>query len=119
MFTPLNLENVKNVNFQKTRLCGWKQRAMMMLICGKREFFIATETEEQSDLEKFIELYRSVGMKLKPFVNEQNKENGYQYLQIIADWDDEETGKTIGYNGFYTRLYFDESGKFIQQGIWE
>ena len=74
----------------------------------------------QSDLEKFIELYRSVGIELEPVVNERNKENGYQYLEIRhSDYDGEPMPKTTGYNGFYTHIYFDESGQFIQQGIWE
>lgn len=75
----------------------------------------------QSDLEKFIELYRSVGIELEPVVNEQKKGYGYQYLKLIYDnyVDASSTKKTVGYGGFYTCLYFDESGKFIQQGIWE
>jgi hypothetical protein len=72
-----------------------------------------------TDLEKFIELYKSVGIELKPVVNEMDVKNGYQYLEISNDEYGTVTEKTTGYNGFYTRIYFDESGKFIQQGIWE
>ena len=76
----------------------------------------------QSDLQKFIDLYHSVGIELEAVVNEEDVENGYQYLGL--NYRTYEcvltTEKMIGEcSGFHTNIYFDRDGKFIQQGIWE
>jgi len=71
----------------------------------------------QSDLEKFIDLYKSVGIELEVKKSEPPDE-GVQMITIEVN--EYNMSKSItGYNGFYTNIYFDESGKFIQQGIWE
>jgi len=64
-----------------------------------------------SDLQKFIELYKSVGIELKPDV----KINGDIYLHL----EEGEHKKFKGYNMFFSEIIFDENGKFISQGFWE
>jgi hypothetical protein len=64
----------------------------------------------QSDLEKFIDLYRSVGIELEPVVCE-DKSYGYQYLRVEYDsCEDHEPD--------HTRIIFDDDGKFIRQATW-
>jgi hypothetical protein len=72
-----------------------------------------------TDLEKFIELYRSVGIELEPVVSidEHKKSKGYQYVEILLPVFDYVIPE--GTSVYEHNIYFDESGKFIQQGIWE
>ena len=67
----------------------------------------------QSDLEKFIDLYRSVGIELEPVVSDKyDAQYGYQHIDL--------SNGLPSVNGMAaSEIYFDESGKFIQQGIWE
>lgn len=67
-----------------------------------------------TDLEKFIELYKSVGIELEPVVSDKYdaEDYGYQYIHLSNM-----LSKVCG--GSASDIYFDESGKFIQQGIWE
>ena len=67
-----------------------------------------------TDLEKFVELYRSVGIELTP---EPSNElgDGRKMLVLTA----KETPKVTGYTSFYTEIYFDEHGKFVEQSVWE
>jgi hypothetical protein len=77
--------------------------------------------KEKTDLEKFIELYKSVGIELKP----SNKSNSGDssadeypdsvYLSLVEGINE----KIHGYTLFYTELEFTKEGKFIRQGIWE
>jgi hypothetical protein len=72
-----------------------------------------------TDLERFIELYASVGIPLQPeaamYPRFVPKDEADQMLYLTAD----ETPKVIGYSQFYTWLRFDKEGKFIEQGIYE
>ncbi len=64
----------------------------------------------KTDLEKFVELYTSIGI---PVAVERN-ETG-QWIELRAD----ELPHIKGYNGFFTRIEFDANGKFLEQGVWE
>ena len=71
-----------------------------------------------TDLEKFIDLYNSVGIELRPIIAVSFTYKGYQYLEIEGSVINAEPGISSGYFAD-TRIYFDKEGKFIQQGIWE
>lgn len=74
-----------------------------------------------TDLERFIRLYRSVGLDLVPHESDM-PQCGTQSLTIKkADYHEstEENPLIVGYRGFETEIYFDEKGKFTCQGIWE
>lgn len=71
-----------------------------------------------TDLEKFIALYAELGIKLEPKINEGTREDGYQYLHLKAGWK-QDKDDFDGYSGFYSNIYFDETGKFLSQGFWE
>jgi hypothetical protein len=66
-----------------------------------------------TDLERFIELYNGIGARL---VAENAKgEAGVVILKIQS----KSSRNILGYNGFFTELMFDSSGKFISHGNWE
>lgn len=66
-----------------------------------------------SDLERFVELYRSFGIEL-----EANKDAAIQHLVVLLEPEDR-TEKLWGYSGFYSVVAFDQDGKFLYQGFWE
>lgn len=70
-----------------------------------------------TDLEKFLLLYNELGIILVAQVNEhrQKDDDWYQCLHL----QEEDNDKFIGYIGFYSDIYFDKNGKFINQGFWE
>jgi hypothetical protein len=63
----------------------------------------------KKDLDKFIDLYQSLGITVKPI----KRENGELYIKL-----DQGDG-FIGYGFFYSIIDFDRDGKFISQGFWE
>ena len=79
-----------------------------------------------TDLERFVELYQSIGVKLNVFTID----TGSRVIlttkkeKFDDDDDEEETDATSsekfkGYEGFYTNIDFDKDGKFVEQGFWE
>jgi hypothetical protein len=79
------------------------------------------EQEKETDIEKFVALYREFGIECLV-----NRGNDYQFIlmcrQKDAGGDDiltTSSGKFDGYSYFFTKIIFDKSGKFIQQGFWE
>lgn len=74
-----------------------------------------------TDLEKFVNLYKSVG--IEPIVYTEND----RQVIVLATPDDlisNEENRTYsklidGYQGFYTKLIFDLKGKFLHQLILE
>lgn len=75
-----------------------------------------------TDLEKYIELYRSFGIELK--TRSMEDENGRRYyLNFGVDTfytEDYDTDPHFdGYPGFQTVVYFDEDGKFLRQDFVE
>lgn len=82
-----------------------------------------------TDLEKFIDLYKSLGIELeaKPsedcspeYIDEEEDvfclELGYTFNNRDKKVDDRLLN---GYGGFYSTIHFDANGKFIKQSFWE
>lgn len=81
-----------------------------------------------TDLEKFVELYRSFGIEC--VVSERER---YQYESLperikrirIGNWEygvpeeNTDSDKFDGYGGFYSEVIFDMDGKFIKQTFYE
>ncbi len=65
----------------------------------------------KSDMERFIELYKSFGIDLKP---EKRKDDDYD-----VSLNDSISDKFVGYMGFSSTVIFDKDGNFIRQGFWE
>lgn len=65
----------------------------------------------KTDLQKFIDLYASVGIELKP----ENTDRGYT-IHIEGD---HPSGKIDGYCMFYTKISFDFDERFLVQEIFE
>lgn len=68
-----------------------------------------------TDMEKFVKLYKSVGIEVNP-VYVTNDEPDVSYEIILEA---KTHVKLIGYTGFVTVLQFDRAGNFLQQGVWE
>lgn len=68
-----------------------------------------------TDLEKFIELYRSVGANIKV---EHKNDTGLQIIYLTT-WDNYKNDLFDGYPGCYSTITFDKYGKFIIQGFWD
>ncbi len=80
----------------------------------------------KTDLERFIELYRSFGIECK--VNKVDVPHQYSHMkaddQYIVLTDGHEGKNETGdsrFNGYgmYTDIVFDSDGKFKSQGFWE
>jgi hypothetical protein len=85
-----------------------------------------------TDYERFLELYRSVGIEPTMETSLHNPDGGYVYnpekvedksklhtRKMLVLTNDLMTPKINGYAGFYTHIIFDEAGAFIEQSIWE
>jgi hypothetical protein len=72
-----------------------------------------------TDLERFVELYRSFGIECK--VTQFPKQEGQFIVMREAYGVKEvtESKKLDGHLGFYSDVQFDENGKFLRQGFWE
>lgn len=74
----------------------------------------------KTDLERFIELYRSFGIECKAFEENDKKfillgERPYNPERKQVTKSD----KFGGHNYFYSDVWFTKEGKFIKQGFWE
>lgn len=76
-----------------------------------------------TDLQKFLELYRSVG--IEPEIN-PDQESDFSWVTPMVDrgtvlvlCGSTDANKTDGYMNFFTRIDFDKDGNFISQGFWE
>lgn len=65
---------------------------------------------EESDLKRFIDLYKSFGIELSP----QSGQSGEKFIRLQSG-----EHKFDGYFCFYSEVYFDRNGKFMRQGFWE
>lgn len=84
---------------------------------------------DTTDLAKFVELYKSLGIELKVnwgfnFLGKDGEEEIERYYISIGDesYNDAESTfhkKFIGYGGFHSVIVFDKEGKFLYQGFWE
>jgi hypothetical protein len=68
-----------------------------------------------TDLDKFIALFQSVGIDIKP----TKSDTGFSITLGDADEHPYTSDKVKGYTGFYTAIEFDPEGKFISMGAWE
>lgn len=66
-----------------------------------------------SDLDRFVALYKSFGIELKP---EAKTEYGKEIIVVELRADDP---KFDGYTGFYSDVEFDKGGTFVRQGFGE
>lgn len=71
--------------------------------------------EKKTDLERFVELYKSFGVELESEII--NYGEGKKEIHIVIEAGSNE--KIGGYNGFGTSVVFDLDGKFLGQGFWE
>jgi hypothetical protein len=74
---------------------------------------------QMSDLDKFIELYRSFGIECKVNLEYGNK---IIYLcESTYSFDEQSTisDNLVGYPDFFSKVIFDGDGKFIEQGFYE
>ena len=65
-----------------------------------------------TDLERFKELYASVGIPLQEQLS--YKSDRWELLLEAKTHD-----KLMGYSGFYTQIDFTLNGQFIEQSVWE
>lgn len=85
-----------------------------------------------TDLEKFKALYDSLGVPYicdwiptkfpwngPPSDIRQQIIIGEGEFEYCGNWRHESSDKIDGYGRFYTRIEFDNDGKFIKQGFWE
>ena len=76
----------------------------------------------KTDLERFIELYKSFGIECKV-----NKEDNTLVIYLSQNWQLQYndgikytfSDKFFGYNSFYSAISFTKDGKFINQGFFE
>ena len=75
--------------------------------------------ELKSDLDRFIELYRSFGIDC--VVNEKNEIKIIYLCESDYTFNEQATlsDKLKGYNDFFSKVVFDSNGKFIEQGFYE
>lgn len=78
-----------------------------------------------TDLEKFVDLYKSFGIECKVIVREEfdfNSAHGPHKAICLGGMGSEEdtiSDKLVGYSGFGAEVIFDMGGKFIEQGFYE
>jgi len=75
-----------------------------------------------TDLEKFVELYKSFDINLKVIENEDDFEIILSECAVFDDPHNEITSvspKFGGYTGFFSQVVFDKNGKFVCQKFYE
>lgn len=78
----------------------------------------------KSDIEKFINFYRSFGIELKISKHHgevvdlvtNKKKNGYLELDVVR-FGGRAPLMRVNSDGFISRIYFDENGKIIKNDI--
>ena len=73
------------------------------------------QSQEKTDLEKFISLYKQIGIELTPAKHEDKiwvKLGDENSLYLDGE-------KFAGHLGFFSIIEFSSEGKFICQGFWE
>ena len=79
-----------------------------------------TFSKAPSDLDKFVELYKSLGINLiqgpedDKIVIRLAEEGNFHSVENATTSD-----KFGGYCGFYSKLTFSKDGEFLEQGFWE
>ena len=67
-----------------------------------------------TDIEKFVSLYKSIGIDILPIHHYKSLPNEVTIQLEVGGCD-----RFIGYSGFHTEIAFDLDGKFLTQGMWE
>jgi hypothetical protein len=67
-----------------------------------------------TDLEKFVDLYKSFGIEVG--VNTNKEYINPKYDIVVLEVDDKNFD---GYPSFCSVIKFDKNGKFVIQGFWE
>lgn len=67
-----------------------------------------------TDLQRFIEMYKSFGIELKPKPTYKTSDGS-----MTIEMEQGSHPKFGGYRGFSSTVDFDKDGKFIQQEFWE
>lgn len=77
----------------------------------------------KTDMGRFVELYRSFGIKLEIEAPEDglcdfdgSPIKNAKFAIILKEG---YSPKFLGYTDFFSRVVFDDKGKFIAQGFWE
>lgn len=78
-----------------------------------RKWEVQRMPSQKSDMERFIELYKSFGINLT--ATKFNKLDNY-YTVVLNEYVSEKFG---GYGGFGSCVNFDRDGKFINQEFYE
>jgi len=113
---------------KSTWLQEWKEDPTGKIKCNNCNYFVEHKQkfnpflveDSRTDLERFVDLYRSFGIECKV-----NEEDEYMEIELVQEFDydrfDKETrsDKFCGYPGFYSVIYFDLSGNFIKQEFGE
>jgi hypothetical protein len=72
-----------------------------------------------TDMERFIELYKSFGIELEAEPADKWDLKDNPTIGYTITMDESEPKFKESYGGFYSVVYFDREGKFINQGFWE
>ena len=73
-----------------------------------------------TDLEIFIEIYKSIGIELHIIETNDTKELCFGFKDRFLPNDDMDTHEKFGgFQGFYTQIVFNLDGEFLQQNFWE
>ena len=72
---------------------------------------------EETDLQRFLGLYKSFGIELK--VEKCEPSNPEVEEGFLVELKQGSHPKLKGYTWFFSTILFDKSGKFIEQGFWE
>jgi hypothetical protein len=73
-----------------------------------------------TDIEKFVELYKSIGIEPIVFNENDRQVIAFAVQHDFGNEDNHTLSKLIdGYQGFYTKLIFNMAGTFLHQLVLE
>jgi CMP-2-keto-3-deoxyoctulosonic acid synthetase len=72
-----------------------------------------------TDLENFVNLYRSFGIECNVNIAKDGTRVIYFERSSIPNVIETVSDKFHGHTGFFSQITFDAKGKFISQGFWE
>ncbi len=115
----LNLEDLPKILSKECSPYVTKDNGGVIVYFSEEEYKKLKNEDEikKTDLEKFVELYKSVGIELK--VRDCEKRFGEYKGGKIIEMCDNDCEKFGGYAGFCSSITFDENGKFLKQDFYE